>query len=174
MPSLEKEIMFREIKKSIEDKPYLFLSQFTEVTVDGMSGLRNDLRKVSDECLVVKNSVAKKVFEDLGMQGAIDLLEGQMVLTACQDNPQTVSKILVDFSKGKEETFKIKGAWFEGKVVEGKYVKQLAALPSKIELLAKVVGGIKSPITGFVLTLKGVLQSIAGVLNQIALQKEEA
>jgi len=174
MPSLEKEIMFREIKKNIEDRPYLFVSQFKKITVAEISGLRNELRKASDNCLVVKNSVAQKVFEEIGLQDAVGLLEGQTVITSCHENPQNVSKILVNFSKGKDDAFKINGAWLEGKTVEAKYVKELASLPSRIELIAKVVGGVKSPITGFVLTLKGVLQSFAGVLNQIVLQKEEA
>ncbi|MBI4431489.1 MAG: hypothetical protein HY587_07235 [Candidatus Omnitrophica bacterium] len=79
--------------------------------------------------------------------------------------PEDISKLLVEYQKSHEETFKISGALVGGKVVDEAYIKQLAALPSKQEIRAKAVGTLKGPINGFVLNLRGLLQTLVVVLK---------
>jgi len=174
MPSLEKKIMLRELTKKIQDRPYLFFAQFNKLTTGDMSGLRKNLLKTADSCVVVKNSLAVKIFEDLGIRDASKFLTGQIFVATCKNEPQKVSKIFVDFAKEKEDAFKIKGAIVEGQAYENDYVKELAKLPSKHELLTKVVVGVKSPISGFVLTLNALVRSFVVVLNQVAIKKTES
>lgn len=174
MPNVEKTVMLRELMKKIENRPYVFFAQFNRISTGDMSQLRRNLSKSADSCVVVKNTLAKKIFEQLGIDSVSKFIEGQTFVATCKTEPQRVSKILSDFAKEKEEAFKIKGAVVESAAVDASYVKELAKLPGKQELLTKVVVGMKSPITGIVLTLNAVLRSFVVVVNQIALKKGEA
>lgn len=174
MPSLEKKVMLRELLKKIENRPYLFVTQFKQLASGDMSTFRRGLEKASDGCVVVKNTLAKKAFEQLGVGDIGKLLDGQILVAVCRDEPQKLSKILVEFAKEKEGIFKIRGGAVDGKAVEDSYIKALAKLPSKHELLTQVVVGVKSPITGFVLSLNALLRSFVVVLNQVAIKKQES
>ena len=174
MPSLEKTIMLREFSKRVEKKPYLFFAKFTKLSTSDLGDLRRNLSKSADTCTVVKNTIARKTFEQLGIKGIEDLINGQTLLATCKDEPQRVSKVLVDFSKDRDDRFKISGAYVDGAVFEAGHVKQLAALPSKHELLTKVACGVKSPITNFVLTLNAVIRSFVVVLGEVSRKKSSA
>lgn len=174
MPSIEKVVMLRELTKKIEARPYLFFAQFTKLSTGDLSTLRRNLKKNADTCVVVKNTLASKLFDQLGIKSAAQFLEGQTIVATCKEEPQKLSKVFVDFAKEKEGAFKIKGAVVEGQTFETAYVKQLSALPGKHELLTQVAVGVKSPITGFVLTLNAIVRSLVIVVNQIALKKGEA
>ncbi len=175
MPSIEKTVMIRELEKKIGNKPYIFFAQFSKLSTGDMSVLRKNLQKGADSCVVLKNTLARKILEKIGINGsAAPLIEGQTIVATCLEEPQKISKIFVDFAKEKEEAFKIKGAIVEGKAYEKAYVTELAKLPGKIELLTKVAIGVKSPITGFVLTLNAVLRSFVVVVNEVAKKKGES
>ncbi|MBI4970529.1 MAG: 50S ribosomal protein L10 [Candidatus Omnitrophica bacterium] len=173
MPSLEKKVMIRELNKKIEARPYLFFASFRKLSTGDMSALRRNLQKSADSCVVIKNTLAIKIFDQLGIKDASKFIEGQTFVATCKEEPQKLSKVLVDFAKEKEEAFKIKGAFVEGQSFESAYVRELSKLPGKHELLTKVAIGVKSPITGFVLTLNGIVRSLVIVVNQIALKKSE-
>ena len=81
------------------------------------------------------------------------------------------AKVLVNFSKANNK-FKIKGAVVDGKVMTIDQVKALASLPSREVLLSQVVGGIKSPITGFVNTLGGILRKFVYAVAAIKDKKQ--
>ena len=119
------------------------------------------------------HELANKIFDKLGIKITSQFLEGQTIVATCKEEPQKLSKVFVDFAKEKEGAFKIKGAFVEGRIFETAYVKELSTLPSKHELLTKVAVGVKSPITGFVLTLNALIRSFVVVVHQIALKKGE-
>jgi large subunit ribosomal protein L10 len=85
--------------------------------------------------------------------------------------PQLVSKTLVEFAKGRDNV-ELRGMILDGKAFEGNFIKELAKLPSRKELLTAVAIRMKSPITALVMTLNGLLQSFVVVLNEI--QKKKA
>ena len=82
------------------------------------------------------------------------------------------SKDLVNFAKTHDK-FKIKGAVIDGKLVAEEKIKYMASLPSKEVLLAQVVGGIKAPITGFVMVLGGVIRKFVYVIDAVKNKKGE-
>ncbi len=170
MPGLEKEFMLKEITRKIEGCPYLFFGKFKGLKANDFSQFRRSIEKVSKSCFVAKNSLLRKAMDSSGFPKANGLIEGAMVLVATEKDPQVVSKFLVDFSKDKE-SFRLAGAYIDGKFLDASFIRELAKLPSRIELLAKVVGGIKAPITGFVLDLRGLLSSLVSVLDQVGKKK---
>ncbi len=107
-----------------------------------------------------------------GLNGeAGEFVKDQVLITFGNQEPQDISKALVDFVKNHEKLI-LQGAIVDGKVVKADYIVQLATLPSREELLAKAVSGINAPIAGFVLTLGGLIRSFAIVLNRVAEKKK--
>lgn len=171
MPGVEKELMLGEIQGRIEDQSYLLFSCFDKLNVQDIADLRKRLRKVSSKAFVVKKTLLRRSMASLGLPKYDTKESGLVFVVACNENPQVASKVLVDFSKGKNQ-FKVAGGCAEGVIVGAEYVTDLSSLPSRQELLAKLVGGMKSPVTGFVFTLRGLLTGLVGVLDQISKKKD--
>lgn len=174
MPGLEKEIMLKEVTAKITGCPYLFFARFQNLAVNDFTALRRLLQKSAKSCLVTKKTFMKKVMEAAGLPKLNGMLEGAIVLIAAEKDPQIVAKQLFDFAKDKPQMLEVMCAVADGKSLDAGFVKALSKLPSRLELIAKMVGGMKSPITGFVLTLRGVLSSFVCVLNEVSKKKGAA
>lgn len=171
MPSFAKQLMMREIEKEFEASPYAFVAHFEGLDVAALSDLRQKLNKAGKRSMLVKHTLAKKIFAAKRVADAEKLLKGSVLMTFAAGEPQVVSKAIVDFAKANEK-FVPDGVIFENKAYDAAYVKQLANLPSRQELLTQLVVRVKSPITGFVLTLNQVLQGFVTALNEIKKLKE--
>jgi len=91
---------------------------------------------------MAKKTLLKKAFEEAGLPKTNGNLQGAIFLVTTMDEPQKVSKVLVDYAKSKEQ-FLLLGVFAEGKLLGKDFVAQLAKMPSRTELLAKLVGGMK-------------------------------
>ncbi len=120
--------------------------------------------------MVVKHSLAKKILERSNLSGAVPFLDGSTLVTLGAKEPQVASKALVDFIK-THESVQIKGMILEGKVYEAAFVKELARLPSRKELLTRVAVGLNFPIARFALTLNSIIQSFVIALSEIGKKK---
>ena len=170
--SLTKKLLFEEIDKELSSSENLFFSRFDRLTVADMSELRRNLEKVSKRTMVVKHSLAKKILEKLKASEASRFLEGSVLVTLGAKEPQLASKTLVDFVK-THESVELKGMILDGKIYDGSFVKELAKLPSRKDLLTAVAVQMKSPIRRFAMTLNSVLQSFVSVLNEVRKKKEQ-
>lgn len=171
MAGIEKKIMLQEVKSALAEKD-VFVTKYDRLTVKDFGQLRSDIRKKNGSGMVVKKTIAKLAFKELGMEDASQALDGSVFVVASSDEPQELSKLLVDFAKKKEE-FDVTGAFVEGAYRDQQYVKDLASLPSREELIASVVGGIKAPITNFVMGLSGFMKQLVVVLNEVNKTKSE-
>ena len=158
-------MMLADIEKEFSAVNFIFFGKFIGLKVSDLHELRTNLRPAGRRCLVVKNQLARLALKRMGHEGAGDLLNSMSCVFTAVEDPQIISKALVEFQKGHDETFKISGALIDGRVVDTNYIKQLALLPSKLEMRARVVGAIKSPINGFVFNLRGLMQSLVLVLK---------
>jgi large subunit ribosomal protein L10 len=171
VPSVVNNTILKEVKEEFEANPYAFLSSFHGVPVETMATLRRNLEKHSNRSLVVKHSLAKKALEAMKIEGADSLFKDHLLVTLGDKDPQQISKALIEFAKTNSK-FKPCGVVFEKKLYDSAFVKSLSQLPSRHELLTQVVVRVKSPISGFVLTLSQMLRGIAVALNEIRKQKE--
>jgi len=117
---------------------------------------------------VIKKTLLKLAVASAQLEGKIDTdaLKGNIAMvTGYQDEVDT-AKFAARFSK-ELESFKILGGLFEGKYIDAREVSALASLPSRVELLAKLVGTIQAPISGLVNVLAGNLRGLVQVLNAI-------
>lgn len=169
--SLGKKLIFEELEKEFSASNNAFFSRFDRLNVQDMNELRRNLEKVSKRTFLVKHTLAKKILEKANYKDAVRFLEGSILMTLGVKEPQVASKTLVDFTKGRENV-EVKGMILDGKVYEASYVKELAKLPSRKELLTMVAIRMKSPITAMVMTLNGLMQSLVRVLSEV--QKKRA
>lgn len=162
--------MLEELEKEFRSSDNTFFSRFDRLNVQEMSELRRSLEKVSKRTVVVKHAFAKKIFEKMEFPEVNRFLEGSILVTLGEGEPQWVSKALVEFVKG-HENLKLKGAIVSGKIYEANFVRELAKLPPRRELLALLVTRIKSPIANLALTLGSLLQSLVTVLDEVRKKK---
>lgn len=165
-----KEKMIDEIISSIKERPNFVITSYMGSTVSDLEQLRASLKKASSKYIVVKNSVIKVVFDRIKLSEENAKIEGGVGVSLSGEDIIATCKALVGFAKSHEK-FKIKGAIIDGKSVPTEKIQVLASLPAKEVLLAQVVGGIKSPITGFVNTLGGILRKFVYVVDAIKTSK---
>ena len=124
-----------------------------------------------DRALVVKNTIVRIAFRQIGIKEVNGFIQGSLLLTFGGDQPQVVSKVLVGFAKDHDK-FQLAGACLEGKFYETDYVKSLATLPTRDVLVASVVNGLNAPIGRFVSVIAQLIRSLTVVLDQLSKSKK--
>lgn len=131
--------------------------------------LRRELRTAGVEYAVVKNTLLSRACDIAGLSGLDEVLNGTTALALSSDHV-AAAKILDTFAE-KNKAVQIKAGFVEGKVIAADEVKELAKMPPKEVLVAKALGGLNAPISGFVCVLNANLRGLAVALNAIAKQK---
>lgn len=134
--------------------------------------LRKQLREAGVDYFVVKNTLLSLAAEQAGLEGIKDVLEGTTAIAVSDTEYAVAAKILCDYA-GKNETFKIKKGFVDGIILDVDGVVELSKLPSREELVAKALGGLNAPITGFVHVLNANLRGLVCALNAIAQKQGE-
>lgn len=172
MPSELNTKMLKETVERLKENSCIFFGIFKGLPVSDFSELRRLLEKASARSFVVKNTIANLALKEIGANEADSLLGGSIFLTVGSKEPQDISKILVKFLEGRE-TLELRGVFLDGKVYQTQYVKSLAKLPSRKELLASVVCGVMAPLSRFVCTLNGVARAFVVALNEVKNKKAQ-
>lgn len=170
-----KETSQKKIKTSIKDSAGVFIVKYSGLTSPDITSLRQSLLSVHADMLVVKNSVARRAFNDSGLESLVALIEGPCGIVFAKDEPVAVSKALYDFFKTHEQ-LKLEGGILkdEGRILQKKDIETLAKLPAKEVLRAQVVTMLKGPITGIVMVLSQTLRKFVYCLEQIKNKKASA
>ena len=171
MPSFLKELMLEELVKSLQAKNYIFFAKHQGLSATDFVELRRKLEKVADKAVVTKNSIARLALKRVGIEDANGFIKGSILLAVSNRDPELVSKVLVEFAKGRDN-FELGGAYLEGNIFSPESIRSIAALPPRQMLLASVACGLNAPICGFVNVLSQLMRSLAVCLNQI--QKAKA
>ena len=167
---VSKDLIIKQVEKELKNQPIFFVTQHATVSATSLDKLRANLRKSNAKYLVVKNRLGKKALEKANFKGIAEGFTGACGITFTSGDPVAPCKVLVDFAKANE-AFKIQTGYLNGQVVSADQIKALASLPSREVLLARVVGGIQAPISGFVQVLAGTLRKMVTVLDAIAKSK---
>ncbi len=173
MPKKEKELKVEEIYQKLSQSSSVIFTDFKGLTVAELSQLRAKLREVGAEYRIVKNTLALRAFQRYFPQGNVEeYLKGPTAFTYCYGDPFGILKILMDFSKNHED-LKLKGGIIDGELYNSKEIKELANLPPKEVLLAKLIGGINTPLTRLVFGLKWPINQLVWALETIKKEKEK-
>jgi large subunit ribosomal protein L10 len=175
MPTAKKEATIDELRKKINESKHLFFTNYAGLTVEDITKLRNELRKDDGVATygVVKNTLFSIAAGDELAKKLEAYLAGPTAVIFAGEDPVAPAKALKTYGDANKPV-EIKAAYIDGQIVDAKAVAVLASLPPKIELLAKLVGTLKSPLYGLVTVLSGNQSGLVRVLNSIREQKAAA
>ena len=154
-----KQPIVNEISERIKDAKSVVLVDHRGLTVAEDTQLRKSLREAGITYKVYKNTMMNFAFKGTDFEGLSQYLEGPSAIAISTEDATAPARVLVKFAKGAP-ALEIKGGVVEGTVYDEKGIAQIASVPSREELLGKLLGSIQSPIT-----------NMARVLNQIAESK---
>ena len=137
------------------------------ITVADDTMLRRKLREAGVEYAVVKNTMLSRAANKVGLGDLDSVLEGSTALALSETDHVAAAKILCEYAE-KNKNFEIKAGFVEGKVIQSAEVGELAKMPPKEVLVAKVLGGLNAPISGFVGVLNANLRGLVVALSAIA------
>jgi large subunit ribosomal protein L10 len=172
MPTARKETAVQELRDRLAASQNLFLTDYQGLTVDEITRLRGELRKDGNTYSVVKNTLFRIAAGDVASQ-LEEFLAGPTGIVFAGADPVAPAKALKTFSDATKK-LGIKAAYIDGKIVDAAHVDVLAKLPPKIELIARLVGSLASPMRGLVTVLSGNTSGLVRALNAIREQKEAA
>ena len=141
------------------------------LTVEEVTNLRSQFRQAGVEYKVIKNNMLKRAADELKIEGMDEYFKGPSAVAFGYEDPVAPAKILCKFVKDANKT-EIKGGILDGKVMDAAGITNLSKLPSKEELLAKMLGSMNAPVTNFVGVLAAIPRGLVCALNAIAQQKE--
>ncbi|MDP3804514.1 MAG: 50S ribosomal protein L10 [Candidatus Omnitrophota bacterium] len=167
-----KDKMITELLLRFEKHPNFIITNYMGLSTSDMEMLRGKLKKSSANYFVVKNSILKLVFDKMKLEEESSQIEGGIGISFAGGDVISACNILVGFAKTHDK-FKIKGGVIDGKRLATDKISQLASLPPRNVLIAQVVGSIKSPITGFVNTLGGILRKFVYAIDAIKQSRKE-
>ena len=173
MNKQSKEALVAEFAEKLKEAKAAFLADYRGLDVEQANDLRNKLREVGVEYRVVKNTLLRLAAKDTDAVCLDEHLSGPTAIALVNDDPVAPAKALVEFAK-KYEIFELKAGMLEGKLLDAAAIKALSDLPSREELLGKMLGSMSAPATNFVGVLAAVPRSFVQVLAAIKDQKEAA
>ena len=144
---------------------------FQKMTVAKDQELRNQLREARVSYEVVKNTLARKAAEGTPFEAAQEHFKGVTAVALSAGDPVALSKAISKFTKANPDIFTFKAGVVEGKVVALKDVEAIASLPSKEELISKVMFLINCQAQRLVTVISAVPRNLAIVIKQIGDQK---
>ncbi|MEX2145205.1 MAG: 50S ribosomal protein L10 [Candidatus Spechtbacterales bacterium] len=167
----KKEEVVKELKDLFEKEKVVVFTDFKGMNVNSMSQLKNKIREGGGVFKIAKKTLIEKALEDNKPQGLEPLnMEGQIAVAFGFEDPVSTAKIIYQEQKETEKPVIIAGLMGK-EFLDAEGVKKLALLPTREELLAKVVGSINAPLSGFVNVLHGNLKGLVYALNAIKEQK---
>ena len=137
------------------------------ITVEQDTALRKKLREAGIEYKVVKKTLFTFGVRENNLAEREQFFEGPIAVAFSYDDPVKVAKVLKEGAKDLEK-LEIRGGFIEGKVISAKEVDALSKLPSREELIAKMLGGLNAPMSGLVYVLSGTIRKLVLALDAIA------
>ncbi len=170
----KKELVASYKERLKKSNGFVVFFNFQGIDAFPFSQLRAKIRATSGEIVVGRNTLLYRAFEDTPLVDHRDIFVGPSAALFAYEDPVSTTKTLVEFLKevfDKEYKEKLKGGLINGKFMTPEEVVALAELPSREELVAKLLGVLMAPVTQLAMTLKAVPQKLVLTLKAIEEQK---
>ena len=164
-PKGKKKEELDELKKDLAEAKNMFVAQFQGMTVAQDSELRQKIRGTKSKYRVVKNTLARKAAEGTPAEGVAKSFDGSTAIAYNSSDPVSLAKALTAYAK-TNPVFVFKAGMVDGRVVNIADIANIAAMPSKEELIAKLLFLINSPARRLAVALNGVARNLAVVVKQ--------
>ncbi|MBI2462998.1 MAG: 50S ribosomal protein L10 [Candidatus Spechtbacteria bacterium] len=162
----KKEESLTKFVDSLKKSKIVVFVNFQGMNVKDVSELRNQIRQNGGAMQVVKKTLIKRASQEKGITVDTAMLGGEIAAVFGYDDEVGVVKTLDAAAKGKERP-EFRGGIMGMEALNAVMVKQLASIPSRIQLLSQFVGGINAPVSGFVQVLSGNLRNFVQVMHAI-------
>jgi len=162
-----------EIKQLLQSSASIVLVDYKGVNVEEVTRMRRQLSEAGVKYKVYKNTLVEIAAREVGITGLSTYLSGPTAMAFGLSDPVAPAKQISESIK-KLNKMQIKAGILEGKVIDAASVKVLAELPSKQELIAKLLGSLNTPIANLVGVLGGPVRAFVYTLNSIKESKESA
>ena len=173
-----KQAVVAQLKEQLESAKGVVLTSYKGLTVAQDTELRRELREAGVSYHVVKNTMRRIAAKEAGIEGIEEHLEGTTAFAFSTEDAVAPAKVICGFIKKNKledtEVLTVKAGMVEGKVIGLDDIKALASLPSREELIAKLLGSMNAPISNTVNVLQGVIRNAVYVLDAVRAQKESA
>lgn len=168
----EKKAVVAEVSEQVSTAQAIILAEYRGLEVGDMTKLRAQARKSGVYLRVLKNTLVRRAVDGTPFSGLANDMVGPLIFGISTD-PVSAAKVLSDFAKSNDK-FVIKAGALPNQVMDAKGIQALASLPSRDELLAKLLGTMQAPVATFVRTLNEVPTSFVRALAAVRDQKQAA
>jgi len=157
----DKKAVVAEVSAQVATAQTIVLAEYHGIEVGDLTVLRKKARESGVYLRVLKNTLVRRAVAETPFAGLAEQMVGPLIYSVSTD-PVAAAKVLQDFAKTNDK-LKLKAGGFAGKVLDKAGVQALASIPSREELISRLLGVMQAPVSGF-----------AGCLAALAKQREEA
>ncbi len=173
MNRTEKATAVEALGKELAKADTAILFGFAGMKVTEVTELRRQVRGTRSKYVVVKNTLARRAIQGTPLEAMSEHFQGPTAVAYGDASAVALAKVLTTFAKGNPNLV-FKGALVEGKALAAKEITAIAELPSREELVSKLLFLIQSPLRRLVTVLNGPVRGLAVTLHQIAEQKSKS
>ncbi|AJC15273.1 MULTISPECIES: 50S ribosomal protein L10 [Pandoraea] len=152
----DKKAVVAEVSAQVAAASTIVVAEYRGITVGDLTKLRANARQQGVYLRVLKNTLARRAVENTAFADLAEQMTGPLIYGISTD-PVAAAKVLNDFSKGNDKLI-LKAGSYDGKVMDKAGVQALASIPSRDELLAKLLGVMQAPVSGFARVLAAVAE----------------
>ena len=166
--------LVENLSEKFKNSTALYFTKYTGMNVPQATELREKFKDNNVDYLVSKNTLTKLAITKSGLDNNIfdNFLLGQIAIAYAKNDPTAPAKVIKEFSKSND-CIEVIGLYFDGEVYNPDKFKELADLPSKEELLTKLVCGLNSPMLKTAYCLKSSMTNFVNVLNNLREKKNK-
>jgi large subunit ribosomal protein L10 len=170
----EKVEVVAEIQRQVTESQIGILTDYRGLSTLELTALRRTLRAAGIEYRVVKNTLARLAVQQAGRENLAGLFTGPVAVAFGHDDITHPAQVLIEYIRSAKSELSIKGGFMGDTALSPDEVKEIATLPSKEVLVARVLGGLQGPIAGLARCLTAPMQGLVGVLQARIEQMEGA
>ena len=166
MPSNKNLETVKNLTEKLDKANAIYFTDYLGLDVVSITKLRKEFVSKDVEFTIAKNTLIKLAAKDVGMEGLEEFLNGPTAMALSYNDPTDPAKVIKDFDKPA-----VKGMILDGQVFQGEEFEKIANLPSKEQLLSKLVGMLNSPMSKLSSTLGSPVSGLLGALEQLNSKK---
>ena len=167
----QKEELVSSYQEGLAKAPHVFLMDYAGISVPEVTDLRNRLRETGSSYAVIKNRLARLAIKGEALEALEDAFQGPVAAAYSDEDAVALAKALTEFAK-EVPALELKAGLVEGQRVDAEQIQEIASLPSREALLAKLVYLMQSPVVRFARSLADIQRQFVSVVDQIRAGKE--